>query len=244
MYRRVNKTASSLAVTFLVLSGCTGRQDTPDSAVEITRIPPADKGGPDTLDVIEGRVGGARPGQRIVLLCPRRGLVGAAGGPPALHRDRRRRNVEDRRPTSGRSMPPCSSTPDTCPPASTEALPEGSAPAWSRSRWSPATHPVRRSHNLLSVQRLRVARPRRAERSGRPQPLRSRQRLDRRGRRAPPPHRGSRRRIGRARRSASRAASATARIGSSCATSPSSSRRPSSACSRMTAGRRARTIGR
>jgi hypothetical protein len=63
----VNKAASSLAFTFLVLSGCSGRQDTWESSVEITRIPPADKGGPDTLDVIEGRVRGARPGQRIVL---------------------------------------------------------------------------------------------------------------------------------------------------------------------------------
>src|SRR5262249_53763032 len=32
-----------------------------------TKVPAADKGGPDTLDVVEGRVAGARPGQRIVL---------------------------------------------------------------------------------------------------------------------------------------------------------------------------------
>jgi hypothetical protein len=63
----LNKTASSLALTLLVLSGCSGRQDTRESSVEITRVPPADKGGPDTLDVIEGRVTGARPGQRLVL---------------------------------------------------------------------------------------------------------------------------------------------------------------------------------
>src|SRR5881409_131465 len=36
-------------------------------SIRFTRIPPADKGGPDTLDVIEGRVIGAQPGQRIVL---------------------------------------------------------------------------------------------------------------------------------------------------------------------------------
>ena len=36
-------------------------------SIEITRVPPSDKGGPDTLDVIEGRVTGARPGQRVVL---------------------------------------------------------------------------------------------------------------------------------------------------------------------------------
>jgi len=35
--------------------------------IYFTRVPPADPGGPDTVDMIEGRVIGARPGQRIVL---------------------------------------------------------------------------------------------------------------------------------------------------------------------------------
>jgi hypothetical protein len=35
--------------------------------IEFTRVPPADKGGPDVMDVIEGRVRGAKPGQQIVL---------------------------------------------------------------------------------------------------------------------------------------------------------------------------------
>jgi hypothetical protein len=35
--------------------------------IEFTRIPPADKGGPEVMDKIEGRVTGAKPTQRIVL---------------------------------------------------------------------------------------------------------------------------------------------------------------------------------
>jgi hypothetical protein len=57
----------SLVILALAVSGCSGRQANVRPSVEITRVPPADKGGPDTLDVIEGRVAGAQPGQRIVL---------------------------------------------------------------------------------------------------------------------------------------------------------------------------------
>ncbi len=40
----------------------------PGSAkIEFTRVPPFDKGGPDILDTAEGRVSGAKAGQRIVL---------------------------------------------------------------------------------------------------------------------------------------------------------------------------------
>ena len=189
MYRRVNKTASSLAFTFLVLSGCSGRQDTRDPSVEITRIPPADKGGPDTLDVIEGRVRGARPGQRIVLYARGRGLVGAAGGPPALHRDRRRRNVEIADPPRDRIRGPARRS-RIQPPASTETLPEMGAGVIAAHR-RPRRPVPEAVPQPAPVQRLRVAGPRRAQRPGRPQPLRPRQRLDRRGRRAAPPHRGA-----------------------------------------------------
>jgi hypothetical protein len=39
----------------------------PAPSITFTRIPPAAKGGPDVMDVIEGRVTGARPGQRLVI---------------------------------------------------------------------------------------------------------------------------------------------------------------------------------
>jgi hypothetical protein len=56
-----------LVVPWLLLTGCAGRQGDGGPSIQFTRIPPADKGGPDTLDVIEGRVVGAQRGQRIVL---------------------------------------------------------------------------------------------------------------------------------------------------------------------------------
>jgi hypothetical protein len=60
--------ATGLLLAVAVISAACGAQ--PGSAVasiEFTKVPPADKGGPDTLDTIAGRVVGARSGQRIVL---------------------------------------------------------------------------------------------------------------------------------------------------------------------------------
>lgn len=56
--------------TFLLicisLSGC-GLRNSVGPSIEFTRVPPAAEGGPDKLDIIEGRVTGASPGQQIVL---------------------------------------------------------------------------------------------------------------------------------------------------------------------------------
>jgi len=38
-----------------------------EPAIEISRIPPAGEGSEDILDPLEGRVAGAKPGERIVL---------------------------------------------------------------------------------------------------------------------------------------------------------------------------------
>lgn len=55
---------------FLILSlleiGCS-RPGVRGPTIEFTRVPPAAEGGPDTIDIIQGRVSGARPGQQIVL---------------------------------------------------------------------------------------------------------------------------------------------------------------------------------
>jgi hypothetical protein len=51
----------------IVPGGCRFLRNRPDPSIEFTKVPPADKGGPDVVDVIEGRVTGARPGQQIVL---------------------------------------------------------------------------------------------------------------------------------------------------------------------------------
>jgi hypothetical protein len=51
----------------ILLSSCRSRQSVPGPSIEFTRVPPAEEGGPDTVDIIEGRVIGAGPGQLIVL---------------------------------------------------------------------------------------------------------------------------------------------------------------------------------
>jgi len=66
---RVRAVAACLVVVaagFLSHS-CRGGGTRPAPRIEITTIPPADKGGPDILDVIAGRVVGAAPGQRVVI---------------------------------------------------------------------------------------------------------------------------------------------------------------------------------
>jgi hypothetical protein len=56
-----------LVLPALIVAACLRGPDDKGPSIRITRVPPADKGGPDTLDTIEGRVTGARPGQRVVL---------------------------------------------------------------------------------------------------------------------------------------------------------------------------------
>lgn len=49
----------------LLIAGCGHHASKP--LITFTRVPPAGEGGPDKLDNIEGRVRGAKPGERIVL---------------------------------------------------------------------------------------------------------------------------------------------------------------------------------
>jgi hypothetical protein len=57
-----------LALIFSVLlSGCSSWSKGIKPSIEFTRIPPADLGSTDKLDIIQGRAIGARPGQQIVL---------------------------------------------------------------------------------------------------------------------------------------------------------------------------------
>jgi hypothetical protein len=53
-------------VCFLA-AGCHSRSGPSGPSIEFTRIPPAADSGPDKLDIIEGRVIGGAPGQKIVL---------------------------------------------------------------------------------------------------------------------------------------------------------------------------------
>lgn len=52
---------------FSLLAGCSLLRDNSKPRVEVTKVPPADKGGATTHDTISGRVFGARSDQRIVL---------------------------------------------------------------------------------------------------------------------------------------------------------------------------------
>ena len=56
-----------LLVCFLLLGGCHSRQASSGPNIEFTKIPPAAQGGRERVDVISGRVTGARPGQQIVV---------------------------------------------------------------------------------------------------------------------------------------------------------------------------------
>jgi hypothetical protein len=65
--RRLPGLTLSLLIVFTF--GVTGCMPKPGAApvIQITRIPPADPGGPQKLDFIEGSVKGAQPGQQIIL---------------------------------------------------------------------------------------------------------------------------------------------------------------------------------
>ena len=56
------------------LSGC-GRMHTNEKPViQFTRVPPGSEGGPDKLDTVEGKVHGAKAGQRIVIYAKAQGI--------------------------------------------------------------------------------------------------------------------------------------------------------------------------
>jgi hypothetical protein len=51
----------------MLLSNCQTAREQNKPSIEFSRVPPAGEGSPEKLQVIEGHVTGARPGQRIVL---------------------------------------------------------------------------------------------------------------------------------------------------------------------------------
>jgi hypothetical protein len=65
--RKFQLQSSCPLLCFILLIGCHRGQADLGPSIEFTRVPPAAEGGPDKLDVIQGRVRGARPGQQIVL---------------------------------------------------------------------------------------------------------------------------------------------------------------------------------
>jgi hypothetical protein len=68
-WRRGRAIVTGLAAVLAAVASadCRARDARRSPRVEITTVPPADKGGPDLLDVIAGRVGDARAGERVVI---------------------------------------------------------------------------------------------------------------------------------------------------------------------------------
>ena len=56
-----------MIICCILLNGCRSRQTDATPRIEFSRVPLLDEDGTGKIDVIEGRVSGARPGQRIVL---------------------------------------------------------------------------------------------------------------------------------------------------------------------------------
>jgi hypothetical protein len=57
----------SLGIVCLLAMGCRSAHDRPAPSIEFTHLPPSGQGSGEIIHTIEGRVTGARPGQRIVL---------------------------------------------------------------------------------------------------------------------------------------------------------------------------------
>jgi hypothetical protein len=59
--------ATGVLLLALCLSSCQSRQGDTAPSIAFTKIPPAAQGGRERVDTVAGRVGNARPGQRIVI---------------------------------------------------------------------------------------------------------------------------------------------------------------------------------
>jgi hypothetical protein len=65
--QRLNSKLAVVVVACAFLSACRTPQPSVEPSLEFSRLPKADEGGSESRAIIEGRVTGARPGQRIVL---------------------------------------------------------------------------------------------------------------------------------------------------------------------------------
>ena len=67
LLKRSTATNLLLFLCLFTLGGCHLRQKAAGPSIQFTRVPPATKGGPDTLDIIMGRVIGGNPQLQLVL---------------------------------------------------------------------------------------------------------------------------------------------------------------------------------
>jgi hypothetical protein len=67
LYERASLASLLFFICTFLLAGCHFQRRGPDAAVQFTRVPPATTGGPDVLDIIEGRVTAGNPQLQLVL---------------------------------------------------------------------------------------------------------------------------------------------------------------------------------
>lgn len=65
--KRIACVSALLLLSCILLSACHSQQGASGPSIEFSRVPPAAESSPDRIDIIEGRVIGAHPGQQIVL---------------------------------------------------------------------------------------------------------------------------------------------------------------------------------
>ena len=65
--RRVRQMDAILAMACILIAGCRSDKPPLTAPIQLSHVPPASPGGPEQMDIIEGRVTGAKPGQQIVL---------------------------------------------------------------------------------------------------------------------------------------------------------------------------------
>src|SRR6266540_5110698 len=66
-FRSAPSSFGVLLIALTMLSGCHSRKAAVAPSIQFTRVPQATLSDPDKLDIIQGRVTGARSGQQIVL---------------------------------------------------------------------------------------------------------------------------------------------------------------------------------
>jgi hypothetical protein len=94
----------------------------PPPSITFTKIPPADKGGPDVLDTIEGRITGVRPGERLVIY-GRSSVWWVQPDPNSPYTEIRKDSTFSARTHLGTEYAALLVAPDYQPPATLETLP-------------------------------------------------------------------------------------------------------------------------
>ena len=66
-FRKLRQPSGLSIIAYILLAGCGSHSLQVKPSIEMSRIPASGQGGPDRMDIIAGRVNGARAGQQIIL---------------------------------------------------------------------------------------------------------------------------------------------------------------------------------